>query len=64
VGVGGRNTVKKKIIEIVSDGLALVGAAIIGVGVYMIYPPATVVYGGAVALLLGFGIQQRVREKK
>jgi len=54
--------VKKRIMEIVSDGLALVGAAIIGVGVYVIYPPATWFYGGVVACLLAFAIRSKGNE--
>lgn len=44
--------------ELLDDLLYLVGAAVVGAGVWMIYPPAAVVFAGLVIIGLGVVVSQ------
>lgn len=48
-----------RLLDYLDDGLAVTGTALIGVGLWLIYPPAALVVVGAIMLLVGLYAARR-----
>lgn len=48
-----------RLLEYLDDVLVIVGTALVGVGVWLIYPPAALIVVGAVMLAIGLYVARR-----